>query len=243
MGAREDLDFAQERATVREVVYVIGDTETPGLSPEYPPCEVALREIDPVTLETIWEIGSLIDCECDIEEGAQAIHGISREMLVDEPTMQEFVDYRLNGRYAGKDIVLIAHNAPFDKPRLDPIGNISATICTLFHARQLIPKAQVGNHKLQTLRAHFGYPENEAHRALSDVATTHRLLRDLLKLSGRTLADFAATYQVTIHRMPWGRHAGQLLVDMPRSYLQWLLSDASCEPNLRASVEKALTLK
>lgn len=225
------------------IAFVIGDTETPGLDPALSPCEVGLREIDPDTLETVWEIGSLIDCQCDIHPEAEAIHGISREMLVDEPTMQEFVDYRLDGRFAGRDIVLIAHNASFDKPRLDPIGSITTSICTLFHARQLIPKSVVGNHKLQTLRAHFGYPENDAHRALDDVDTTHRLLRDLLKMSGRTLRDFAATQQTTVHRMPWGQHAGKLMLEVPTSYLQWLQSRPDLEPNLRRSVDKALTLK
>jgi DNA polymerase III epsilon subunit-like protein len=226
----------------RPIAWVIADTETPGLKVEEGICELALREIDPDTLETIDEVQSLIDCQCPIGAVAQEIHGISAEMLVDAPTMQEFIETPgyLDGRFDGRQIVMICHNAPFDVPRLQMIGDITSSICTLFHSRQMWPKSEVGDHKLGTLREHFGFPKNEAHRAMADVATTHRLLREILSNTNRTLRDFHATADTTVHRMPWGQHAGKLMLQLPASYLQWLWGLPDLEKNLRNSVEKVM---
>jgi DNA polymerase III epsilon subunit-like protein len=230
----------QVQEVERPIAWVIADTETTGLTG--PACEIALHEICPDTLDMIWEIDSLIDPECEIEPGAAAIHGITDEMVADEPTMAEFVEYRLGDRFAGRDIVLICHNAVFDVKRLHAIGDITASICTLFHARQLIPEAP--NHKLQTLREHFGFPVNEAHRALADVYTTKRLLREILGRTHRGLREFLATMDTTVHRMPWGKHKGTLLHQVPRDYLLWLKKECKdLEPNLLKSVEKALKVK
>lgn len=236
----------QENTDTREIAWVIADTETPGLKIEGGICELALREIDPDTLETIGEIQSLIDCPGEIEPVAQSIHGISREMLEDAPTMDEFISIEgyLDGAFDGRQIVMICHNAPFDVPRLHKIGDITSSICTLFHARRLWAKGDVvPDHKLGTLREHFGFPVNEAHRAMADVATTHRLLREIIAQSGgRTLRDFHATQDTTVHRQPWGKHAGTLMFELPPSYMQWLWAIPDLEKNLRNSLEKAMKL-
>ena len=236
-----DTATLQPNEDTRPIAWVIADTETPGLKLEGGICELALREIDPDTLETIGEIQSLIDCPGEIEPRAQEIHGISREMLLDAPTMEEFISTPgyLDGAFDGRQIVMICHNASFDVPRLHAIGDITSSICTLFHSRQLIG-TEVENHKLGTLREHFGFPKNEAHRAMADVATTHRLLRELMGRTSRNLRDFHATQQTDVHRMPWGRHVGKLLMQLPASYMEWLWALPDLEANLRKSLEKAM---
>jgi DNA polymerase-3 subunit epsilon len=229
----------QPQEEVREIAWVIADTETTGLTG--PACEVAFREICPDTLETIREIQSLIDPECPIEPGAQDVHGITQEMVANAPTMDEFltVPGYLDGAFDGRDIVLIAHNAPFDEKRLRKVGSIVSSVCTLFHARRLIPEAE--NHKLPTLREHFGFPKNEAHRAMADVATTHRLLKEVMARAGRrSLRDFHATQETTIHRWVFGKYRGRLLIDTPREYLEWFKKQPDVEANLKASIVKAL---
>jgi DNA polymerase III epsilon subunit-like protein len=230
----------------RPIAWVIADTETPSLKAEDGICEIGLREIDPDTLETLWEKQSLIDCQCPIGEVPMSIHGITNEMIASAPTLDEYISTPgyLDGAFEGRDIVMICHNASFDVPRLHKVGNIVASICTLFHSRQLIG-TEVPNHKLPTLREHFGFPVNEAHRALADVATTHRLLRELLGRTDRGLRDFLATMDTTVHRMPWGAHRGKLMHLVPKDYLTWLKKECKdLEPNLRKSVEKVLkTLK
>jgi len=231
------MEEVQERA----IAWVIADTETTGLTG--PACEIALREICPDSLESLGEIHSLIDPECEIEPGAEAIHGITQAMVASAPTLDEFLTQPgyLDGAFDGRDIVLICHNASFDYKRLHMIGNVVSSICTLFHSRQLIPKpSEVPDHKLGTLRAHFGFPLNEAHRAMDDVDTTHRLLIELMGRTSRTLRDFHATMDTTVHRMPWGKHAGQLMLQLPPDYMLWLWALADLEPNLRNSLEKAM---
>jgi DNA polymerase-3 subunit epsilon len=229
----------QEQQELRPLAFVIADTETTGLNG--PACEIALREICPETLEVLDECQSLIDPECEIEAGAMAVHNITQEMVASAPTLDEFltVPGYLDGRFEGRDIVLIAHNASFDIKRLHRIGNIVASICTLFHARNTIV-GETANHKLPTLREHFGFPVNEAHRAMADVATTHRLLRELMARAGRrTLRDFYETQETTVHRWPFGKHKGMLLMETPKEYLQWFKKQ-DCDANLKKSIDKAL---
>lgn len=226
---------------LRPMRYLIADTETCGLGPDKITCELALREIDPVTLDTIKEWQSLIDPQHPIHPQAAAVHGISQEMVEDAPTMQEFIDIILAGEFDGDDLTLICHNAPFDVPLLINIGTVVQSVCTLSWARQLIKDST--NHKLGTLREHFGYPPNEAHRAMADVATTHRILKELLVRAGRSLEQFAATKEQVVHTMPWGKCKGQLVMTLPKSYLTWLNDLPDLEDNLRTSVKKALKLK
>jgi DNA polymerase III epsilon subunit-like protein len=230
-----------ETEVKRKVRYLVADTETCGVGENKISCEVALREICPVTLNTLQEWESLIDPEREIPQVVIDIHGITNEMVVDAPTMAEFIEHVLAGEFDGDDLVLICHNAPFDVPLLVNIGTVIGSVCTLFWSRQLIKDSL--NHKLPTLRAHFGFPENEAHRALADVATTHRLLKELLVRTNRSLEQFASTQECTVHTMPWGKCKGQLIVTLPVSYLEWLWGLEELESNLRESVKKALKLQ
>jgi DNA polymerase-3 subunit epsilon len=220
--------------------YVIADTETCGLRKMKIACEVALMEIDPETLEPIGTWASLIDPEIAIPEFVTGIHGITDEMVADQPTLTEFIEHKLHGGLEG-EITFIAHNVPFDLPLLTGIGSITRSVCTLFEARQMYHNTP--SHKLQDLRLHFGFPENEAHRALSDVHTTRRLLGQILKDSGRTLDQLADAKDRTVHVMPFGQHKGQLLMTVPRQYLSWLVQQENVEANLLASIHKVLKTK
>jgi DNA polymerase-3 subunit epsilon len=220
--------------------YIIGDTETTGLPPNKHACQVGLIEIDPITLDVMWEIESLIDPLHPIEPGAQAIHGISDAMVRCEPTMAEFIDRDLAGGLSGS-ITMICHNVSFDLSLLQPIGGIDRTICTLVEARQCIRGTK--SHKLADLAEHFGFVPDVAHKALADCHTTRLLLIKLMEITGQTLDQLATPKKRVVHVQPWGIHKDKLLVDIPSGYLTWLLTLKDLEPNLRESVEKALALK
>jgi len=225
--------------TTAPMRFLIGDTETCGIGPNNKACEIAWIEIDPVTLEIINEdVCQLIDPQWEITPGAQEIHGITQEMVEHEPTLQEFKDLILGDRYAGCDVTLIGHNISFDLPELGKVLPVARTVCTLAWARRLITDS--ANHKLGTLREHFGYPEGEAHRALADCYTTRRVLKELLQRSGFTLEQFARNGEHTIYVMPYGKHKGTLMAAVPVPYLKWLWDREELEPNMRESVKKAL---
>lgn len=222
--------------------YIIGDTETTGLGPTYkdphaPPkraCEVALMEIDPDTFEVIGEMHSIINPECDIHPEAEAIHGISKEVALKHPTLSQYIQDTLGGALNG-DIVLIGYRTAFDLPLLKPFGNIVKTFDLLPLAQSLVQDS--ANHKLQTMKEYFDLPGGMAHRAMGDVCTTHQLLKTLIPLTRRSLKMHCATEFQIYQRAPWGKHTGELIVNLPASYKRWLLSLPDLDNNLRRSVE------
>lgn len=222
--------------------YLIGDTETTGLGPTFkdptaPPkaaCEVALMEIDPDTFAILGEISSIINPECKIHPAAAAVHGITQEQANAAPTLAQFIQKEIGGQLDG-ELILIGYRVAFDLPLLKPFGNIVKTFDLLPLAQSIVQDSE--NHKLQTMKEYFNLPGGEAHRAIGDVHTTHQLLKTLIPMTGRSLRMHCATEFQIYQRFPWGKHVGELIVNVPKSYKHWLLKLPDLEPNLRKSVE------
>jgi DNA polymerase III epsilon subunit-like protein len=236
----------EDDASTQVLQFYIGDTETCGLPPHHYPCEIGLIKIDPLTFDSLWENVSLIDPEYPIHPKALEVHGITQEMVANEPTLAEYVEHRLDGGLKG-DIVMIAHNFQFDKPALSKLGNIVHGVCTLLESRQVFTQKEcpgLENHKLGTLAAYFNFPPSKAHSALGDCETTRHLIKKLVEVSGRSLASMARLTDRTVHEMPWGKHKGTLLHLVPAQYIRWLFDQpGELEPNLRKSLQKVLDLK
>jgi DNA polymerase-3 subunit epsilon len=211
--------------------YFIGDTETTGLKGAKA-VEIAFIEIEPETLDVLGSWQSLIDPERDIEETAQGIHGITSAMVEDAPTIEEFVG--LIGGPVADDCTLIGYNVQFDRPMFEPVMNIKHTWCALSLCRRLFP-TETPNHRLGTMAAFLGLDAGEAHRAMADVLTVHQLLLQVLPTTGKTLLQHLAVPVNAVYTMPWGDHKGKLLVDVPKSYRNWLLS-VKIDDDLRAAL-------
>lgn len=222
--------------------FIIADTETTGLGPTYkdphaPPkqaCEVALMEIDPDTFEVIGEMDSIINPQCDIHPAAVEVHGITQKQADAAPTLAQYIQDTLGGPLDG-EIVLVGYRVAFDLPLLRPFGNIVKTFDLLPLAQNLVQDSE--NHKLQTLKEYFNLPGGAAHRAIGDVHTTYQLLKTLIPMTGRSLRMHCATEFQIYQRAPWGKHAGELIINLPASYKRWLLTLPDLEPNLRRSIE------
>jgi len=151
---------------------VVFDTETSGLSPQR---HDRIIEIGAVKLNEngiVDEFSSLIDADVLISPYAQAIHGISPQMLCGQPqpaqvfrAFQQFVGY----------LPLIAHNASFDRNFLHAeyarLGyRLTNKIeCTLQLSRKRL--ANLPNHKLETVYLVLGGVVDQnikRHRALDD---------------------------------------------------------------------------
>lgn len=235
------------------MIYIIGDTETAGLGVEKIPVEIALRQIDE-QLNTVKEWASLVDPQIPINPMAMAVHGITDEMVKLAPTVDEFIGHVLGQKFK-EDICLIGHKVAFDQPLLEFLGNITNSICTLELSRTYIPAAarygkvviQPPNgpydHKLQTLRKWLGFPEGEAHRAMSDVNDTHLLLKEVVRLSGSSLPNFVKTKSRVIHIMPFGKYIGRSLFELPLDYINVILGYDDIDVNLRTSLTNAKLLK
>jgi exodeoxyribonuclease X len=219
--------------------WIAGDVESSGLGKDAGVVEIAWVELNE-QLDIIDEWHSLIDPEVPIEPGASGVHGIVDADVADAPTLSQFFSLVHPGKIAG-DVVLIAHNAPFDRRFFAPwCEQLVGTIDTLRLARRFFPEAQ--NHKLQTLRYTFGLDAGEAHSAKGDVRTLHHLLRILVDKSGMPLADlYQDSYRpLFVTSMPFGKHKGKSMQDLPVDYLKWMAGLGDLDPDLKFTVNKIL---
>lgn len=208
----------------------IFDTETTGLKAPGV-VEIAWIVVDK-NLNVLDEYCSLVNPEKPIEPGAQAVHGITAEMVEHMPTM-DMIAARLNGKIEKG----CCHNAPFDRRVVKPWITVDNAICTLSLARKLITNTT--NHKLETLQKELGLPKRESHTALGDVYTVRDLLlfmRDSFELDIE-LEFQRAMKPVTVHKMPFGKHKGKNLTTLPPDYRAWLLAQ-EIDDNLRFSLNQ-----
>lgn len=164
--------------TVRRVIL---DTETTGLS-----AEDGHRVIEIGCVELIDRRPSgrtlhlYLNPERDIDAGALAVHGLSRERLRDEPVFAQIAE-RLVDFVAGAEVLI--HNAPFDIGFLDAELNrlgmrrfrewTASVVDTLALARQMHPGRR---NSLDALCERYG------------IANSHRTLHGAL-LDAQLLAD------------------------------------------------------
>jgi len=84
-------------------------------------------------------------------------------------------------------------------------------------------------HSLQSLREVYKIEANQAHRALDDVIVLHKvfsLMIDDLDLS--TVMSLLNQKQ-ELTRMPFGKHSGKNLAEVPRDYVEWLDKSGALE--------------
>ena len=215
------------------------DVETTGVLNDDKVCEVAWAEISE-DFELIDEGCSLINPGKPIHYAASAVNGITDAMVVDAPTLDEYME-SVGHPLLGSDITFVAHNAQFDYRFMKDFCNDDVSLlCTLKCARLLYPDA--ANHKQGTMAAMMGItvPREKAHSADGDVAILGQMLKRMCIDNNLTIADMLAMQNkpVPVTSMKFGKHKGKLLKDLPADYIYWLLNKAeNLDPDLRASLE------
>jgi exodeoxyribonuclease X len=209
--------------------YLILDTETAGLSGGV--CEIAWVTMDE-NLNILEQHETLVDPERQIEPGAFAIHGISNEMCVGKPKLAEVAKLLPESGW------MICHNAPFDTRMIASVYTPAATLCTLALSRKYITGTT--NHKLATLQSELGLPDRKSHSALGDILTVHDLLQVILPKTGTTLEALfkRASTPKMLHVMPFGKHKGVPILNVPADYRAWLLGQAGLDQDLKYTLEK-----
>lgn len=158
------------------------DTETTGLEHRlgHRIIEIACVEMNNRRL-TNRHFHRYVNPERDIDEGAQAVHGISREFLADKPRFGEiageFLDF-----VRGAELVI--HNAPFDIGFLDaelalldmaPIETVCRGVCdTLRMAKELYPGKR---NNLDALCDRYGV--DNSHRTLHGALLDAEILAEV----------------------------------------------------------------
>jgi len=212
---------------------LIFDTETTGKN-------------DPILIEAAWievldipsfQLGASF-CERfnpgkPIELGALATHHIYDEELVDCPPASSFA-LPPNCEY------LIGHNIDYDwnvvnQPNLK-------RICTLALARKVWPNIDAYS---QSALVYYLDRKNaktilkNAHSAEADVMICASILKQLcttMKVTSTeqlwTLSEEARIPSV----MPFGKHKGELIADVPMDYKRWLLNQDNIDPYIKSAL-------
>lgn len=219
------------------------DTETTGIKHERDRI-VEIAAYDPernLTFERLVNPGIPIPAE------ATAIHKISDEMVADAPNFsvvgQEFIDF------CEGDVVLIAHNNDnFDVHFLrSEFGRHNITmpewnfLDTLKWARRY--RSDLPRHTLQFLREIYGISANNAHRALDDVVVLHQVFSYMI--DDLSIDDAFALINVVkkmpdLTHMPFGKHQGKPLSEMPKNYIQWLAGSGAFDKPENESLQRSL---
>jgi DNA polymerase-3 subunit epsilon len=161
--------------------FAVIDVETTGLNPAYGHrvCEVACLRVRGGAEEGRLE--SLVDPGRSISAGAYRVNRITAEMLVGAPAFGE-----VGGRLLAlmEDALLVAHNAPFDLgflaaeleiARLPPPEGLVVDTLALARRGYSFPSNSLG-----VVASHLEIEMGTAHRAMSDVQTTWRVLERML---------------------------------------------------------------
>jgi len=206
------------------------DTETTGLEDDKAIVEVSWVEINDRGMAVGVPTVHTVDPEKPINCAAAGVHGIRDEDIKSGkfPKITEI-------QFPEGPIILAAHNTAFDRPLLEPHVNIVDELCTLRLSRRLLPDAP--DHKLATLLCYCDLPAMVSHSAGMDVLQTSFLLKYLCQGAEMSVEDLIpwAKEPLVLQLMPWGKHKGERMRDVPKSYMSWL-SKQDLDIDMRATV-------
>jgi DNA polymerase III epsilon subunit-like protein len=126
-------------------------------------------------------------------------------------------------------VTWVTGNCAFDYRFLSPfLPEGTPQMCTLRLARRIYPNAD--NHKLATLvyALELDVGKDRFHSADGDMDTLFALLRKMSDDTGRSLYELfeLANSPVEHITMPFGKHAGMPLKDVPPNYVKWFMAKA-----------------
>ncbi len=168
---------------------IVLDTETTGLDPKQGHKIIEIGCVEMINRRLSGNnYHQFIQPDREIDEGAQAVHGISNEFLADKPrfadVVKDFIEY-IDGAE------LIIHNAPFDVGFIDhefkwagaeygSVASYCSVIDTLVMARKMRPGKK---NNLDVLCKE--YEVNNAHRELHGALLDAELLAEVyLRMTG-----------------------------------------------------------
>lgn len=229
--------------------FIVIDTETTGIDFDKDQViEVAV--VDPTNNGILFQ--ALCKPTIPIPPEASAIHHLTDAMF-ENVAGPELIMPGLNTVIKGK--VIVAHNKDFDRRMLARygVGADNQWICTWRLAQKIWPNAP--GYKNQVLRYWRDYDIDSTlvHRAGADAVVTSYVFCDLLQVyisgyqnqTGKdpTHKDLLAFERsmITIHKMPFGKHFGQPVKEVPSDYLMWMIRKMTdMSPDLRWTVENEI---
>lgn len=95
-------------------------------------------------------------------------------------------------------------------------------------------------HTLQFLREIYGIAANNAHRALDDVIVLYQVFQSLIDDLPIEEVYSLLNRPKLMQKMPFGKHQGQPLSNVPRSYIQWLASNGALDKPENQELKQSL---
>lgn len=214
------------------------DTETTGVKPGKDRI-IEIAAFDPTHDR---QFCTLTNPECPIPAESTAITSITDEMVKDAPLIKDALTSFVE--FCSGEVVLIAHNNDaFDKLFLEAEfarANLPMPkwifIDSLKWSRKY--RRDLPRHSLQSLREVYGIEANQAHRALDDVIVLYQVFSRMIDdLEMKTvLSLLSETPQA--QRMPFGKHAGKLLTEIPKEYVKWLAKEGALDKKENAALKE-----
>lgn len=217
------------------------DTETTGIRSD----KDRIVEIAAYDPERDLRFEKFVNPGIPIPREASAIHHITDEMVASAPSFAqigaEFI------QFCEGEVVLIAHNndsfdyhflrCEFERHQIQmPAWKFMDSLKWARRYRPDLPR-----HTLQFLREIYGIAANQAHRALDDVIVLYQIFQAFIDDLSIDEVYALLNKSRSIQMMPFGKHQGQALSQIPRTYIQWLASSGALDKaenqELKASFE------
>ncbi|MCP5469980.1 MAG: DUF3820 family protein [Chlamydiales bacterium] len=213
------------------------DTETTGIKAQTDRI-IEIAAYDPVD-DRRFEM--FVNPGIPIPEEASAVHGITDEMVQEAPSFKEvgqaFIDF-----CAGNTVLIAHNNDNFDKHFLrceierhgldHPDWKMVDSLKWARKYRPDLPK-----HSLQYLRQVYSVEANQAHRAMDDVIVLWKVFSYLI--DDLTIDTVLELMEESGDTMPFGKHAGKPLKDVPKNYISWLLKEGALDKPENANLKEA----
>lgn len=222
---------------------IILDTETHDLNGL--PIEIAYAPVDIVQGTLVLDKEQIFDQYYQVGEkityGSMAVHHILESDLINQPDYRSF-------KLPTETQYIIGHNIEYDMNAIARCGiDIQSlkSICTLALARQVWKNLDAYNMSALVYYVSKGSEKarqmlKNAHRADADIILTANVLMHMLKeLQVNNMEELyqiseQARIPTTIH---FGKHKGTALTDLPKDYVDWLLSKDDLDSRLRQALE------
>ena len=187
-----------EARTLAETTFAVLDLETSGGSPRL---GAGITEIGVVKVKAGQVLGTFqtfVDPGHSLPYFITELTGISDEMLVSAPFIDEILPTLFEFLGSADETVVVAHNSPFDLSFLKAAAKAHEmdwpdylTVDTARLARAVLDRDEVINCKLSTLADFFGASTSPTHRALDDALATVDVLHGLIeRLAGFDVHSF-----------------------------------------------------
>ena len=204
--AVSESDAALDERPLSELVYTVFDTETTGLNPSGGDeiIQIGAARVVNGRLLRQESFEQLVDPGRDIPAAGIPIHGITPDMVVGQPRIDEVLPAF---HQFAQDTVLVAHNAAFDMKflqLLEPRTGLrfqQPVLDTLLLSAVVHPHQE--SHRLEAIAERFGITVLGRHTALGDALVTAEVLLKLTPLLRDmgivTLAQARAAAQQTYY--------------------------------------------